>query len=391
MDNIAWPEGDFLDLSLYNVEYGSATSAQMQEAVDWAVKQSLQDTPSKDGADRHEIGRLVQTQNLEQPGKEKTDRVHYDGSDVVVIAFEGTGGYHPRKAQVVQAAAARLRDQGLRVDGQNGSLAYKASSAIDAAEGQSSGWSGLTRGPLEQLIRDPELSSRTQWFSFASEEIEAMSGEDAFMRSHLKDVLHDSLEIYTGEIPGLQNALKAVSEIQQQAREQGKNPRFVLVSHSSGGTSLVKFLERARAITGEDGKPLQFEAALTIDPVREAHEAFFEGAKELFYKGTEHNFNKLKTSLGFQPKRVYPPLVRHRDQPETLFKPSNVKFFKNYYQLQDTEGLKIKPYVGIQGSKVMGADNQEIPDVGTGGHGEIAVHQEVRDAFVEMIERVLKP
>jgi hypothetical protein len=380
---LAWPEGDFTDVGLsgISISRSAATSVDMKEAVDWALERSLQAAPPKTGEDRHALGRRVQTRGQ--------DRVQYDGSDVVVIAFEGTGGYHPRKAQMVQDAAARLSERGLEVDGSSGSLSALVSKTLDVAEGQSSGWSGLSRGPLEQLVRNPELSSRTQYLSFASEEVEALSGMDAFNRAKLSEVLYDSYESYVGQTPGIENAQRAVIEIQRQAKELGKNPRFLLVSHSSGGRSMVKFLEKTKSVADESGRPLQFSAAVMIDPVREAHEAFFEGGKELMAKGTEHNLNSIRKSIGVDSKEVHPPLVRHRSQPESLYKPSNLTTLVNYFQRQDTEGLKIRPLVGIQGSPVEGAQNLEITDVGTGGHGEIALHQEVREAFTNQIERLL--
>lgn len=379
---IAWPEGNFSENNLAEIslQHDVATSAEMTKAVDWALKQNLQLAPPRAGETRHDLGRRVQTGG--------SDTVQYDGSDIVVIAFEGTGGYHPRKARVITDAAARLREQGLRVDGNSGSLSALVSRTIDNSEGRSSGWSGLSRGPLEELVRDPELSSRTQWLSFASEEVEALSSLGAFKKLRLSEVVSDSYDSYTGQTPGIENALKAVGEIRQQARALGKEPRFLLVSHSSGGRSMVKFLERAKATTEQDGERLQFPAAVMIDPVREAHEAFFEGGRELMARGTQHNLNRVRESVGLPSQPVDPPLVRHRSQPESLYRPSNLTTLLNFFQRQDTEGLKIRPLVGIQGSPVERADNVEIIDVGSGGHGEIAIHPKVRDAFMDTLQNL---
>ena len=390
LPELTWPEGDFIDLGLTKVsQYESASPSQVEEAVEWALTRSLQDAAGKPDQDRHSLGRLVQSQNLARDGKETQTQVHYDASDVVVIAFEGTGGYHPRKAHLAQAAAARLREHGLRVDGSNGSLTAAVSRALDRVEGRDTGWSGLSRGPLESLLRESELASRTQWFSFASEEVEALSGMDAFMSAGWPEILQDSVGIYTGETPGIENALRALKEIQRQATELGKQPKFLLVSHSSGGRSMVKFLERAKSIKDETGRPLVFRSALMVDPVREAHEAFFEGGRELLLRGTEHNLNRVRGLLNLEPHQVGHPLIRHRSQPESLYRPSNVERLVNFFQRQDTEGLKLRPEVGIQGSPVMGAENYEITDVGTGGHGEIAIHPEIRQAFIDQIERAL--
>ena len=388
LPELNWPEGDFVDLGLAEASrYRSASSSEIDQAVEWALTRSLRDAPETRGQDRHSLGRLVQTQDLSNQGRENENQVHYDGSDVVVIAFEGTGGYHPRKAHLAQAAAAHLREQGLRVDGSNGSLTAAVSRALDRVENRDTGWSGLSRGPLESLLREPELASRTQWFSFASEEVEALSGMEAFMGARWPEILRDSVDIYTGETPGIENALRALTEIQRQANELGKKPKIVLVSHSSGGRSMVKFLEKAKSVTDETGRPIVFPAALTIDPVREAHEAFFEGGRELTLRGTEHNLNRVRKAFGARPHSVSHPLIRHRSQPESLYRPSNVGSLLNFYQTQDTEGLKIRPEVGIHGSPVSGAENLQITDVGTGGHGEIAIHPEIRDAFIKLVEQ----
>ena len=390
LSELSWPEGDFVDLGLAEASrYRSATSSEINQAVEWALTRSLRDTPGAPGQDRHSLGRLVQTQDLSNQARENEDHVHYDGSDVVVIAFEGTGGYHPRKAHLAQAAAAHLREQGLRVDGSNGSLTAAVSRALDRIENRDTGWSGLSRGPLESLLREPKLASRTQWFSFASEELEALSGMEAFMGARWPEILRDSVDIYTGETPGIENALRALNEIQRQANKLGKKPKIVLLSHSSGGRSLVKFLEKAKSITDETAQPIAFPAALTIDPVREAHEAFFEGGRELMLRGTEHNLNRVRRAFGARPHSVSHPLIRHRSQPESLYRPSNVGSLLNFYQTQDTEGLKIRPEVGIHGSPVSGAENLQITDVGTGGHGEIAIHPDIRDAFIKVVEQSL--
>ena len=48
--------------------------------------------------------------------------------------------------------------------------------------------------------------------------------------------------------------------------------------------------------------------------------------------------------------------------------------------------MKFGPQVGIQGSPVVGAVNREVSDVGTGGHGEIALDRNVESAFLRVVE-----
>lgn len=378
-------------------QLASASPAQIQQAVDEAISSSYAKVPPRAGESRHDLNRRIQSQPLSStdgasasPGK----NVHYDGSELVVIAFEGTGAFDARQAPIMQDAARRLQQQGLS---SQGALYGAVTSGLTVKEGKATNWSGLAAGPLESLLQDPGLDKHTQWLSFPSEEFEALSHPSAIQNTSLKQLLREAVGSNIGETPGINDALIAMIEIQAQARAQGKDPKFAIVTHSSGGRSAVKFLEKAKILKDEQGAPLKFPFAMTIDPVREAHEALGEAAKELINKGTEHNVNRLRGLLDALPlveveqHKVYPPLVRHRSQPESLYAPSNVSKFISFYQQKDTEGLKMEPRFGIQGSPVAGAINQEVKDVGTAGHGEIAYNPLVTSTFTQELKKLLKP
>lgn len=372
-------------LSAESLRYEIANSDQIAEAADWAVQRSLTKIPSKPGENRHELRARVHSQDLADEVVREEKSVHYDGSDVVVIAFEGTATFHPRKASVVQGAAAHLREQGLRVDGSQGSLSATVDRALAGVEGREPRWSGLSYGPLESLVEHPALGEKTQWLSYPSEELEVLSSPEAYQSTGWGHILRDAKDSFIGELDGVDGAFKAVREIQEQAAEQGKEPRFVLLSHSSGGRSLVKFLEKAKAIRGQDGEPLRFSSAVTIDPVREAHEALFEGTGSYLAQGAERGLNRALSAVGLPEMKPEPALVKHRLQPESLYAPSNVESFLNFFQRQDTEGIKFGPQVGIHGSPVVGATNYEVEDVGTGGHGEIAINEAVQALFLKAV------
>lgn len=373
-----------------------ATPAQVEAAVNEAINASYAKVPDRAGESRHALNRRLQNQPLEGSNLPQGKGVHYDGSDIVVIAFEGTGAFEPRMAPIMQDAVQRLAEQGLSLPESSPSLHYTTQMALNAKKSQDVNWSGLAAGPLESLLHEPTLDAKTQWLSFPSEEFEALSNPKAFKDVSFRQVLNEAVGSTAGETPGINNALLAMLEIQNQARAQGKNPQFVVISHSSGGRSAVKFLEKAKQIPGLDGQPVKFPVVMTIDPVREAHEAVGEAFKELIYKGTEHNANRVRgwidalPLIEVAPKKVYPPLVRHRPQPESLYAPSNAEKFLSFYQRKDTEGLKMKPHFGIQGSPVKGAINQEIYDVGSAGHGEITYHPAVTKAFVDQLKSLLK-
>lgn len=393
-----------------------ASSTQVQAAIDKATSNSYQRTPAQVGENRHSLRQRLQNTDKNGIG-DPQGRIKYDGSEIVVIAFEGTGAYEPRQTPIMQEAAALLRQQGLSIE--DASLANKATEAIQSHEGRdesSKHWSGLASGPMESLLENEALQAHSQWLSFPSEEIELLAGLEAvkdMSPSKVLDAIKQAKGSYDGETAGINGALKAVEEIQAQARAQGKNPRFVIVTHSSGGRSAVKFLEKAKALNGTDGKPLKFENLITIDPVREAQEAVGESIKEFINKGTEHNLNRLREAgrlLGLDTpnSKVYPATVRSHKQPESLYKPGNVKQALNFYQQKDTLGLKmveakdlagLSTYqrwmkeammFGIHGSPVSGAENIEIHDrVGQAGHGEIAYHPQVIQRFTESLEALL--
>ncbi len=381
------------------IQLTPATPAQIQAAVDAAIQSSYTNVPARPGESRHVLNQRLQSQALYPPHNQTTSpnqsdskRVYYDGSELVIIAFEGTGAFDARQAPIMQEAARRLEHQGLST---NGALYNAVSSGLTAKEGKAVNWSGLAAGPLESLMQQPELNQHTQWLSFPSEEFEALSHPSAIQNTSVKQLMREVIGSSIGETPGINQAIKTILDIQTQAQAQGKDPKFVIVTHSSGGRSAVKFLEKAKLLKDTHGAPLQFPFALTIDPVREAHEAVGEAAKELINKGTEHNTNRLRGMLDALPlievnqKKVYPPLVRHRAQPESLYAPANVDKFISFYQLRDTEGLKMEPRFGIQGSPVTGAINQEITDVGTAGHGEIAYNPRVTNAFTQELKQLL--
>lgn len=380
-----------------NMTFKPATKEQMQAAVKQAVDDSFQRIPNVSGQTRHELNRRLQSLNppsQDSFANRSTLSTYYDGSDIVVIAFEGTGAFQPRRAPVMQAAANLLHKQGLKPDD---SLYDIASSQLDEREPEIANWSGLGAGPLSGLLSEPELNNKTQWLSFPSEEVEAFAHANAAESSSVTDAVGQLIDSYQGQPQGVNAAIQALQDILKQAHQQGKNPQFVITSHSSGGRSAVKFLEKAKDIHDTNGKPLRFPFVMTIDPVREAHEAVAEAAKEIYInKGTEHNMNRLRAALDYLPlievpqKKVYPPTVRHRSQPESLYKPSNVGQFTSFYQQQDTLGLKRDDFkFGIHGSPIDGATNIEIKNVGDAGHGEITYQPQVINTFMQGLQKLI--
>lgn len=375
-----------------------ASESQMRTAIQKAIQNSYARVPDLPGENRHELNRRLQVSTGR--GTEAGNRALYDGSDVVVIAFEGTGAFDARRPGIMQEAADMLRKQGLQASTE---LYTHATDGLESQTGIEPVWSGLGKGPLASLVANPDLQSRTQWLSFPSEEFEALSHPEAYKKYGNDPIklLREMKGSTEGNTPGINNALNTLREIQAQARAQGKNPKIVIVAHSSGGRSTVKFLEKAKALNGPDGKAMNFPFVMTIDPVREAHEAVGEAARELINKGTEHNVNRLRSGANealnvlwpgaraeFIPQRkVYPPTIGFQKQPESLYKPGNVGDFVSFYQRDDEMG--IDHGFGIHGSPVEGASNHCISDCGERGHGNIASKPRVTRTFIDNIRRLM--
>ena len=194
-------------------------------------------------------------------------RAHYDGSPVVVIAFEGTGAFDDRRPKLMQEMGRRLQAQGVDTTDDKFSPAPLLDAALSKERGHGANWSGLHSGPLTEVVKDPKLNSNIQYMSFPSEEVES---ENFSLNQLGRDIRRSS----SGTSQGIEAARERMREIAEDAKRQGKSPKFVLMSHSSGGRSSVKFAEKMKGeINPATGKPFEFALSMSIDPVREAHEA----------------------------------------------------------------------------------------------------------------------
>lgn len=364
-----------------------ASRSQLEAAIQTAIDQSFARVPDRPGETRHQLNARLQADTGTDA---KGVKPHYNGADIIVIAFEGTGAFEPRQAPVMQAAAEILRQQGLGLSGTASSLNYLVDQALDSRSGQAGKWSGLAAGPLESLLNEDGLAAQTQWLSFASEEFEALAGDNPTEQLAPRQLLAEIQGSLSGQTPGISQALKAVQALREQAQAQGKNPRFVVLSHSSGGRSAVKFLEQAKALPAVNGQTFNSPLLFSIDPVREAHEAVGEALSDVYLRaGTQHNLNRLRGLLGWAPAPVKHPTVQSQLQPESLYRPGNAQKAINFYQRQDREGLKMDAVrFGIHGSPLARAENIEIKGVGSAGHGEITYQQQVTDRFLAELRKL---
>lgn len=344
----------------------------IQKYSDALVRYSLERAPDCEGRERVHTGRLLQSEN---------GRVKYDGSDVVVIAFDGTFGHDPRRVPVMQELTRELQLQGVDTQAPGFRPADIVGRSIASATGKESRWSGLHHGILSHVVRDPELNQNVQILTFPSEELEVLADKQAWKEFGPIGFTRQVYNTATDRPANVEAALRAVVEIQQQANEQGRAPKFVVLSHSSGGASATKFAERLMSTLGEETR---IDLVASIDPVKEAHFAVGEALSELGAEGYERAVQFLTGREG-----AHTPTVRSRTQPETLRATNNIGEWINFFQSGDTLGIKAGPQMGIHGSPVSGAENVEVEGLGAGGHGSIAIDDGVLGRILgELRERV---
>jgi hypothetical protein len=290
-------------------------------------------------------------------------------SKALVIAFEGTGAYEP----IIPAALSRFNQcfAGKIDSTLTQKLNYTAHKIYKDRFGKNPNWSGLESGAMEELAGRAD-GANVDWYSFPSEELEQIGGKPIFEKDVLFQVANDVKNSIQRKPLGIQNALACIEKYQKAAAKMNIKPKIILMSHSSGGTALVKFSEHLKKQSH-----IQIDLAFSIDPVREAHEAF----KEVVAR-------KIATSLNPLDKNKNAPLVvSSQIQKEKLYKPSNIKRFCNFYQKSDTTGLDLG--FGIQGSPVYQAQNEEITNLSSKGHGEITYDSRVLKSFHHQLDNLL--
>lgn len=302
-------------------------------------------------------------------------------SKALIIAFEGTGAYEP----LVPPTMSSLNHCfGSKIDPKLKNKIYSYTQEIYLKhKGKGPKWSGLQAGVMSELIVMKE-AKHIDWYSFPSEEVEQLAGLDEvsnFSLGQLGDSIVDSIE---SNPRGIQSARRCIIDYIKEASDLKIEPKIIVLSHSSGGRSLVKFAEQMKKITSKD-----IDLAFSIDPVKEAHHAIEEVLPQK--AGEPTRYLKWKITDGKGENYPY-SAVWSRSQPSSLYKPSNVSKHINFYQKDDRLGLKMggdAMRFAIQGSPVEGADNQYIKGLSDSGHGEITYHPDVIKKFKEEIEKLI--
>ena len=300
----------------------------------------------------------------------------------LIIAFSGTGSYQPRLPilldQICKSIGHNIHSDLMK------NIHYRVSAKFHKTEKDlPDKWSGLLAGPMNFLCNNPDLLPYSyDWYSFPSEESELL---DDPTKLKIKEFLKLPKEIKSsfGAFPaGIQNAVQCTQKYLGHKNSIAGQTKLIVLSHSSGGRSAIKYLEKLQELNDPRNatKPIKADLVFTIDPVREAHEAIAEALSQMAA-------NPIKKAYNFLPVipdvKVHPVYVWSRHQKESLYKTSNTIQHVNFYQKADQFGLKTQPKFGIHGSPIHGADlNRDLTlKLGKDGHGAITYHADLLEQF----------
>ena len=311
----------------------------------------------------------INDRDRQKANQKMNDCLPNSKSRALIIAFEGTGAYEA----IIPVALTRLNQcfAGKIDKVLTQKLNYTAHKIYKSRYGKNPNWSGLESGAMEELAGRSD-GANIDWFSFPSEELEQIGGKGLIEKDILFQVTNDVKNSVQMKPKGIQNALACIEKYQKAAEKMNIKPKVILMSHSSGGTALVKFSEHLKKQSD-----IQIDLAFSIDPVKEAHEAY----KEVVGR-------KVSTTVNpFDRNKNSPLVVSSQEQKDKLYKPVNVKKFCNFYQKSDTTGLNMG--FGIHGSPIYHAENTEIVNLTKKGHGDITYDPRVLKAFNEQLDYLL--
>lgn len=300
-------------------------------------------------------------------------------SKVLIIAFEGTGAYEPLMPATIQMFNQCF--SGNISPGFNANINYTLTQIFKKKFHRDPKWSTLQAGIQSDLVKI-ENARFVDWYSFPSEESETLAGTKEALRTNLHQLYNDIKNSIAVNPKGIQNARNCIKKYTDASRKIGIKPKVIILSHSSGSRSLVKFAEHIKKDSGTN-----IDLAFTIDPVKEAHEAIKEVLPQK--AGEPARFLKWKITGGDYPYSA----VWSRSQPKSLYKASNVKKHINFYQTEDREGLKIGGDLarfGIHGSPIQGGENIHLKSIGADAHGSIGYQSPVLERFQRELELLLK-
>lgn len=294
-------------------------------------------------------------------------------SKALVLSFAGTGAYNPRTYSLMARLIKCEKIQSLP-DWMKSQVYSKLLASLKKKKSSYTKWSGIEKGLFTELITNPELNKNAKDFNYAifpSEESELIADPDKVSFSSLSELSKEMVKSYAGFPKGITNALACAMNYFAKAKELNINPKLIVLSHSSGTRSVVKFLEQLKTFVPNQNADL----VITIDPVKEAHHAIQEVASQYAGKVGDEILDYIPFVEVDNDKPVN---VWTRKQPNSLYKTSNSERWISFYQNVDSHGLGMAPKFGIHGSPINQADhNYFIQGLGTKAHGEICYDEEV--------------
>jgi len=346
---------------------GESNEDKLKNEINTFVQNQTNSMKWKD-KDRHEVGIML---NQCIPSK---------SSKALVITFAGTDAYNPRTYSLMAQLIKCKNYQKLPTWLKKKTYTLLLNSLKDKKSSYTK-WSGVERGPMNMFINDESLNKHARDFdyaSFASEESEIIANPNKMKNYGVSAVLKEFITSTAGIPEGIQAAHACTKKYFKEAKRLGITPKLIVMSHSSGGRSVVKYLEQVKKYDAS----LEASLVFTIDPVKEAHEAIKEVAGQKI-SNTVDDYNPFTDNKHKSPK------VWSRKQPKSLYKTSNAKRWINFYQSKDNKsGDAGFMKFGIAGSPISKADSNYYikDDLGKKPHGNITYHEKTLEVIKEEIE-----
>ncbi len=324
--------------------------------------------------------------NRHQVGKSLNRCWHSKDSEALVITFAGTSEYDPRLHHLMSYGFNCFGGKNrLKKDLQDDY--YSATVGALKKRGHSNQSNSINKGITPLFLSDPKLAAHASRFDFAtfpSEEREFLAKPD--LESQLdalwnKSGSEEERDAQGLPPPGIRNAVSCTETYLKKAKAMGIRPKIIVIGHSSGGRSAVKYHERLKTLynpyTGKKGVKTDF--TFTLDPVVEAHHALADALSQTTGRVLESAVDAAGESIGLDPvpeKDKVPVKIWKRDPPDALYKPWNSKSWYNVYQTDDTYGIGPNvPVEGIMGNSIHQADrNVHISGFKSGKDGKVHAH-----------------
>jgi hypothetical protein len=314
-------------------------------------------------------------------------------SKALVINFAGTGSFNPKSFDLMTDFLACFAENKL-ASNLNTNVFMSISYAQQKYQGQDYRWDGIQAGPLNQFFSDPYLKGKAKYLdfaTFASEESELIANPDNLSLETMAQIPLEIANSTYGVPTGIRMAMRCAQKYLAAAKVLSIKPKIIVLTHSSGGRSAVKFAENLKYLTNPmtNKKDYKIDLVFSMDPVKEAHEAIKEVASQ--YAGRA--LDRMADYIPFVDRKDKPINVWTREQPYSLYKPSNTSRWVNVYQNNDKLGLKGPIQFGIHGSPIANADYNSLVTSGLGddAHGAITFHSETIRMFKYEMHSVLGP